>query len=230
MDLNQIQGFIFDKDGTLFDFQATWGAWTGDVLNQFAAGDEVLANQLAEALCYDRAAKQLRKESTVIAGTPLEIAHLIAPLVNQPADEFLSTLNALAIKAPQALVPGVDTALEHLASAGKKLAVMTNDAQEPARAHLDQVGITKHFTAVVGSDSGFGAKPDPGPVLAAANKLGLESKACAMVGDSTHDLFAGRAAGCTTIAVLTGLASREDLAPHANMVLGSVAELKALVE
>ena len=46
-----------------------------------------------------------------------------------------------------------------------------------------------------------------------------------MIGDSTHDLDSGRAAGMTTIAVLTGLASRADLAPHADVVLDDIAAL-----
>ena len=44
----------------------------------------------------------------------------------------------------------------------------------------------------------------------------------AMVGDSRHDLDAGRAAGMRTIAVLTGIAKREDLAPHADVVLADI--------
>jgi phosphoglycolate phosphatase len=46
-----------------------------------------------------------------------------------------------------------------------------------------------------------------------------------MVGDSTHDLHAGRGAGMATVAVLTGVAGRAALAPHADVVLNSIAEL-----
>ena len=43
-----------------------------------------------------------------------------------------------------------------------------------------------------------------------------------MVGDSLHDLDAGRAAGMRTVAVLTGIAPRERLAPHADVVLDTI--------
>ena len=46
-----------------------------------------------------------------------------------------------------------------------------------------------------------------------------------MVGDSTHDLDAGKAAGMVTIGVLTGPAPREELAPFADVVLDSIAEI-----
>jgi phosphoglycolate phosphatase len=46
-----------------------------------------------------------------------------------------------------------------------------------------------------------------------------------MVGDSTHDLHAGRAAGMVCVAVLTGVADRDELAPHADVVLDTIADL-----
>jgi phosphoglycolate phosphatase len=46
-----------------------------------------------------------------------------------------------------------------------------------------------------------------------------------MVGDSLHDLHAGRAAGMRTVAVLTGMASHADLAPHADLVLPHIGHL-----
>ena len=48
-----IRGVIFDKDGTLFDFQSTWGIWTAQVLERIAGSDEALLSQLAQALGYD---------------------------------------------------------------------------------------------------------------------------------------------------------------------------------
>ena len=48
-----------------------------------------------------------------------------------------------------------------------------------------------------------------------------------MIGDRTHDLDSGRAAGMTTVGVLTGLATRADLAPHADVVLDDIGALPA---
>ena len=54
---------------------------------------------------------------------------------------------------------------------------------------------------------------------------GLDPARVAMVGDSRHDLEAGRAAGMRTVAVLTGVARREDLEPHADVVLADIGAL-----
>jgi len=61
--------------------------------------------------------------------------------------------------------------------------------------------------------------------LAFARSLGLDPGRVVMVGDSRHDLEAGRAAGMRTIAVLTGIAGAADLAPHADTVLPDIGAL-----
>ena len=81
------------------------------------------------------------------------------------------------------------------------------------------------FGFIAGFDSGWGGKPGPGQLLAFAEHAGLSPVACAMVGDSLHDLAAARAAGMVGVGVLTGLASRETLEPAADVVLGTIAEL-----
>ena len=74
---------------------------------------------------------------------------------------------------------------------------------------------------------GHGAKPTPGQLLAFCALTGIPPGECAMIGDSTHDLDSGRAAGMAAVGVLTGLASRAELAPHADVVLDDVGALPA---
>ncbi|MEC8197391.1 MAG: HAD-IA family hydrolase, partial [Pseudomonadota bacterium] len=76
---------------------------------------------------------------------------------------------------------------------------------------------------------GFGAKPDPGPLLAFAEHTNLSPARVAMVGDSTHDLIAGRRAGMQTVAVLTGVAIEAELAPHADVVLPNIGHIPTWV-
>ena len=51
--MRPIDGLVFDKDGTLFHFQATWGAWTEGFIAAESGGDVSLRNALAAALGYD---------------------------------------------------------------------------------------------------------------------------------------------------------------------------------
>lgn len=51
-----------------------------------------------------------------------------------------------------------------------------------------------------------------------------------MVGDSLHDIVAGKAAGMATVAVLTGIAGAQELSPHADVVLPDIAALGAWID
>ena len=63
-----------------------------------------------------------------------------------------------------------------------------------------------------------------------ARQLGLDPARVVMVGDSLHDLQAGRAAGMRTVAVLTGMAGTADLAPHADVVLPDIGHLAGWID
>ena len=110
---------------------------------------------------------------------------------------------------------------------GLTLGLVTNDAEGPALRHLDKAGIRSDFAFVAGYDSGFGAKPGPGQLIGFCRATGLAPDVCVMVGDSTHDLHAGRAAGMLTVGVLTGPAPRAELAGLADIVLDSIADIPA---
>ncbi len=83
---------------------------------------------------------------------------------------------------------------------------------------------------VAGYNSGHGGKPEPGMVLAFAKLIGADPSEVVMVGDSLHDLDAGRGAGALTVAVLSGPASRAELEPHADLVIAHIGELPPLLE
>ncbi|MCO4809451.1 MAG: HAD family hydrolase [Planktomarina temperata] len=225
-----ISGVIFDKDGTLFDFQSTWGIWTAQVLARIAGSDEALLQQLAEALGYDTQTRRVQPGSVIVAATPMDIAAVVKdciPALSQT--QICDWLNEEAKTAPQVLVTDLHRLTAELRRINLGLCVMTNDAETPARAHLASVQASDLFDFVIGSDSGFGAKPQAAPLLALADKMEIPAAACVMVGDSTHDLRAGRAAGMRAVAVLTGLAEADELAPLADAVLPDVSHLPAWI-
>jgi len=220
-----IKGIIFDKDGTLFDFQATWGVWAGDVLRLLANGDLAQFDALARAVNYDAKTQTLRPGSVVIAGTPMQICEALVPVSSHTIAQMYDIMHDASLTAPQMLVPGLMSALKVLHGQGMIMAVMTNDSEAPARANLAQGGIDHFFGPIIGSDSGHGAKPDPDPLLAIAEHWAMDPQHILMVGDSLHDLHAATAAGMGRIGVLTGMATRDDLAAHADAVLDTAAQL-----
>ncbi len=227
-----LRGVVFDKDGTLYDFQATWAGFAGTFLSDLAMGDPTLFQTLSHVAGYDPEAKRLLPGSIVIAETPATIAEMLLPFLPEPPalSRLIDDINHSAASAPLSPAVPLPALLDDLRARGLVLGVATNDAEVPARAHLTSTGILDRFAFVAGYDSGHGAKPDPGQLLAFAEASGLHPSEVVMVGDSAHDLMAGRSAGMATVGVLTGVAAERDLAPLADTVLPDIGGLPAWID
>ncbi|MCB1388991.1 MAG: HAD family hydrolase [Rhodobacteraceae bacterium] len=223
-----IRGILFDKDGTLFDFQATWGAWARTLLAELSQGDEALSAAMAAAMAFDMERGRFRPESVVIAGTGREVAELLAPIARVPVDALERRIAEAAATAPLAEAVPLRPLLLALRAAGLKLGVATNDFEGVARTHVAEV--LDLFDFVAGFDSGHGGKPEPGMLLAFARACGLQPGAVLMVGDSRHDLIAGRRAGMPTLGVLTGVATEADLADLADLVCPNIGHLPRILK
>lgn len=218
-----VQALLFDKDGTLFDFNETWNAWTRGVIHHYAGGDDVLAAHIAQTIAFDLEAGAFHPSSPIIAGTNREAAELVALAIGEAdVDAVEDYLAISATQAPLAEAAPLVPLMTRFREQGLKLGVVTNDTQMGAEAHLNAAGAFDLFDFVIGHDSGFGAKPDSDPLRAFAQKVGVAVDQVVMVGDSTHDLIAGQRAGMQTIGVLTGMADAATLAPHADLVLPDI--------
>jgi phosphoglycolate phosphatase len=219
-------GVLFDKDGTLFDFQRSWSAWAHDVLDELSEGAPDRQRDLAALISYDLDNKTFSPDSLAIAGTLSEVA---AALLRGLPGKDITTLEDQLIRAAEraTMVPAVPLVplLSGLRASGYFLGVATNDAEKAARKQLEDAEIIDILHLIYGYDSGYGGKPGPGMCLAFVQASGIAPGACVMVGDSTHDLIAGRAAGMRTVAVLTGVATASELAPLADAVLPDIGAL-----
>ncbi len=111
----------------------------------------------------------------------------------------------LAINGDRASVyPGVVEGLECLAARGLKLACLTNKPTAFAVPLLAQKGLLACFTAVFGGDAFERKKPDPLPLLRTCEALGSLPAHTLMLGDSSNDARAARAAGCPVVLVSYG--------------------------
>ncbi len=100
--------------------------------------------------------------------------------------------------------PGVVDGLKALQGAGLKLACLTNKPVGFARELLKLKGLDGFFSAVFGGDSFERKKPDALPVLKTCEALATLAAKTLMVGDSTNDAQAARAAGCPVVMVTYG--------------------------
>ena len=220
-----IRGIIFDKDGTLFDFHCTWAGWTTRLLDRLSDGNASLGRQMAATIGFDPVAG-FHPTSPVIAGTASQTATLLMqhlPGLSQRA--IVAQMDQLAEDVHLAEVVPLGPLLQGLCAQGLRIGLVTNDSEAPARVHLAQAGITDFFDVIFGADSGPNPKPAPDALLAFAARCAIAPEEVVMVGDSLHDLHAGRAAGMRCVGVLTGLADHATLAPAADVVLPDIGAL-----
>jgi phosphoglycolate phosphatase len=232
-----LHGILFDKDGTLIDFDGTWGPAAWEVMNILSAGDDAKLRALMSLSHFVEEERRFLPTSPLVAGSSADYGPLWAEaLGREPSPAFFGHMDelfrhwSLRYLAP-IHDPGAVAA--DLRARGIRLGIATNDAERAAQDQAEALGMTPHLDFIAGYDSGFGGKPEPGMVLGFAKSCGVAPDAVALVGDSLHDLHAARAAGAKAIAVLTGPlreAARPDLEPHADHVIGSIADLPALVD
>lgn len=230
-----IRAILFDKDGTLLDFTATWMPAIRAAAQVAARGDPDLSDRLLEVGGYDAAAKRLLPDRPLSAGNAREIAAVWEPLApGWSAEALTAELDRIfEDRAETDARPVTDLAalFRRLKGRGLRLGVASSDSARGIAATLRAFDVLPMLDFLAGYDSGFGAKPDPGVVLAFAARTALEPGAVAVVGDNACDLEMGYRAGAgLRVGVLSGTAARVDLAPLADHVLDSIAGLEALLD
>lgn len=115
---------------------------------------------------------------------------------------------------------GVAEMLDTLTGRGARLGIVTSKIGSASRLGLARCGLDEsRFEVLIGSDDVDRHKPDPAPVLAACERLGVAPGEAVYIGDSPHDMAAGQAAGTRTAGVLWGPFPRATLEATAPDVL-----------
>ena len=192
----RIRGMLFDNDGTLVD--------TYDlILASFRHSTKaVLGKELPEEVLMEG------------VGTPLATqmqGFTDDPALQQRLLESYREHNHRVHDQVIALFPDVLEGLKRLHNAGIRMGVVTAKMHDLAWRGLEITGAAPYMDCLIGADDCARSKPDPAPILAGADALGLNPVECLYVGDSPYDIQAGNAAGCPTVAVLWGMFSRDVL-------------------
>lgn len=218
---------LFDKDGTLFAFNATWGVFCERMFDALVGDDEARRNALADACGYDRANQCFKTGSLIVNASADEVNRVWADLVPELDMAAIVRINHEVFNdLPVTPTCNLHHVMAGLRALGLKLGVATNDYEAGAVSQLREAGALELFDFVCGSDSGYGRKPGSGMVEGFCALMDLAPDDVVFVGDSTHDMECGLNAGVgLRVGVLTGPARSEALEGSADVVLPSIASL-----
>lgn len=187
---------LFDLDGTLLDSVRL-------ILDSYHHTTEVHGlPRRSDAEWLAGLGTPLRVQFAPYADTPERMAELIATYREYNLGHHDARVSAY---------PGVPEAIRAVRTRGVRLGLVTSKNRSGAERGLRVIGLDGHFEVIVGADDVENPKPHPEPVLRALDQMGVSAAEAIYIGDSTHDMESGRAAGVRTAAVLWGPFRREQL-------------------
>ncbi|WP_439503240.1 phosphoglycolate phosphatase [Methylophaga sp.] len=212
---------LIDLDGTLVDSVPDL-AWCTDqtmrALNLPERGEAKVRNWVGNGV------ERLIKRALInqLDGEPAEA------LYAQAVPIFMA-LYAENTSKRSLLYPGVKQGLQWLKDQGIHLGCVTNKDEQFTLPILNNLGIRDYFELIVSGDTLPQKKPDPAPLLYAANYFKIEPQQALMIGDSVSDVKASRAAGFQIVCMSYGYNHGNDIrAAHPDAVIDSFAELNTL--
>jgi phosphoglycolate phosphatase-like HAD superfamily hydrolase len=203
LDISRIKAICFDVDGTLSDTDDQWVSSLEQRLG------------LVRWMFPRRDSRPFARWALMCAETPGNLVYQLLDRANMDAQvgRFCSYLSRRSLgKQPRGfwLVQGVQEAL-CLLSQRYPLSVVSARDQRGTDAFLEQFQIKGYFQAVATAWTCRYTKPFPDPVIWAAGQMEVAPENCLMVGDTTVDMRAGKAAGAQTVGVLCGFGEEKEL-------------------
>jgi phosphoglycolate phosphatase len=228
-----IAAILFDKDGTLLGYDASWGPVNRELAQIAARGDAELADHLLAACGMDPVTGHVKADSLLAAGNTAEIAAgLVAAGSSCDLSDLTSRLDRLFTEAASKSVAVTDlkSFFARLKARGYKLGIASSDNENSIRETARRFGFEENVDFIAGYDSGYGTKPQPGMVLGFCDAISLAPERVAVVGDNNHDLHMARSAGAgLRIAVLTGTGSRESLSADSHYCFDDITGIETLL-
>jgi len=196
---------VFDKDGTLMDLNAAWAPAAKKWVEVAAAGDNELRLRLETELGVEadgglvdggsmaiETVAQIAGRTQAVLAADLPVAEALSRV--ERAAEIISDLE-IAVQP----IGDVRGSLNRLSDAGLVLSVASSDDGDQIFDDLAALGVIELIAGVAAGDGPWDPKPDPASLLALAEGLSIEPARMLMVGDSTTDVGAARAAGAAGV-------------------------------
>ena len=224
----EVDAAIVDLDGTMVDTIGDFAEAIARMLAdlQLPALDAALIEHMVgkgtEHLLRSVLAHVLAQAGHSADALPAAVARLLPTALTHYEQHYLAINGQHS-----ALYAGVLEGLQALRAGGLRLACVTNKPLAFTRPLLAAKGLQGLFEQVFGGDSFATKKPDPLPLLKTCEALGTTPARTLMLGDSSNDAQAARAAGCPVVLVTYGYNHGQSVeAVGADALIDSIAQLR----
>lgn len=227
---NDCELIVFDKDGTVVDFNSVWlnmaaarAQWLADHLSKNSGELFSWRNRLLKASGIDPESGSISLHGPIVNLSFESQSYCLATLIHTLHPEGISWQEALNLtnksiewalhhNDPASLAEPLEGAFEfikELAKTNVKLAMITSDSTENAQRTLERFEVLKYFCAVEGSDI-TPSKPSPRALLRVCKKAGVDPSRTIVIGDAPNDVRMAREANIQVICI-EGLAKANEI-------------------
>ena len=229
------QAIIFDKDGTLIDFDFMWGNWTLQLADRVQASIDLDVRQaLCECYGYDIVRRKILPDGKLTCTPMWQLRELMIEVVassGMPAKEASwAVAKAWHVPEPVTLArpfTDIQKLFTNIHRLGIKIAIATADDRDPTHAMLEAFRVKDMVTTMVCADDGIKVKPAPDMVTAICQRMNVHPRDVIVVGDTVADLQMARSAEVGyVIGVLSGVGSLAHLTPLADILIDTIDTLQ----
>ncbi|MFJ5022956.1 HAD family hydrolase [Streptomyces goshikiensis] len=192
---DRLSGVLEKARVVFFDFD-------GPVCDVFAGlPAPVVAKQLTALLAAQDEAAGAKAAETDDPIEVLRIAHEADAVIGQGVEQALTAAEVEAVAVAGPPTPGAVEALQATRSSGRAVVVVSNNSADCVRRFLELHGLGEYVARIVGRPSGEPhlMKPNPFPLIKAAEEVHVDITHCTLIGDSLTDIQAAHAAGTTVV-------------------------------
>lgn len=232
----KVDAVIFDKDGTLIDFDSIWVpvsvAAMEDVLRTLGR-EEIPVEEFLTAFGVHDGVTDIN--GVLCHGTYAQMGEVVLKILEEHgcsvteekivklvSEAYVNHTDAGEIKPVD---PSLARVLTEMKDYGMKLAVVTNDGEALTRKCLDGMGIRDLFDRVYTDDGTMPHKPDPACADDFSRLTGIGKERIAMVGDTAVDMQFAKNAGLLAVGIAKNERNRQILAPLADIVIENTAQV-----
>ncbi|MEM3696626.1 MAG: HAD family hydrolase [Candidatus Bathyarchaeia archaeon] len=213
----KVKGILLDLDGTIVDSK-----------DAYREAVEIALSALGQKVATDKVAMEIPKRLE----QNLPINDLMTGIDTRKFLDLYLNAYYRATAAKTKPMPKIEDTLTKLSRrVALALITMRYVPKENVIKELESFGLAKYFKHVITALDTHTPKPSPEALIKCAKKLGVQPCECLVVGDSVADIKAGKSAGAKTVAVLSGIFSREELEREKpDLILESVNMLPDFLE